>query len=112
MIAILCQTLNSAVIYIGYSLNKDYITKTFCVNKNKPAMHCNGMCHMMKEIKEHEQKESSPIGLIKEKLETLTCFSISPLLRIYQTHFIKLNYFYNTKLSSGFLSSPLQPPQV
>lgn len=29
----------------------DYITESFCVNKNKPELHCNGQCHINKIIK-------------------------------------------------------------
>nr|WP_237421255.1 hypothetical protein [Flavobacterium sp. Sd200] len=33
-----------------YILNYEYIAKELCVNKEKPAMHCNGKCHLMKEL--------------------------------------------------------------
>jgi hypothetical protein len=42
-----------------YELNKDYITKNFCVNKAKPMMHCNGKCHMRKELAQQDKKENS-----------------------------------------------------
>lgn len=35
---------------LDYVINYDYITKVLCVNKAKPAMHCNGKCHLMKEL--------------------------------------------------------------
>ncbi|WP_405563641.1 hypothetical protein [Polaribacter sp. Asnod6-C07] len=37
--------------YIGYyQLNIDYIIETYCVNKNKPELQCNGKCHLAKQI--------------------------------------------------------------
>lgn len=35
---------------IEYVVNYDYIAKVLCVNKDKPAMKCNGKCHLMKEL--------------------------------------------------------------
>lgn len=56
---------------IGYEINKDYITKTFCENKDKPKMHCNGKCHMHKQLKEQEKQDQSPNSTTKEKLEVI-----------------------------------------
>ena len=37
--------------YVSYfELNKEYIIKTYCVNKNKPKLHCNGKCHLSKQL--------------------------------------------------------------
>ncbi|WP_299014835.1 hypothetical protein [uncultured Polaribacter sp.] len=37
--------------YIGYfALNIDYIIETYCVNKEKPQLQCNGKCHLAKKI--------------------------------------------------------------
>ena len=33
-----------------YELNKRSITEQYCVNKNKPQMHCNGKCHLKKQL--------------------------------------------------------------
>ncbi|QTE21261.1 hypothetical protein [Polaribacter cellanae] len=31
-------------------MNIDYIIETYCVNKDKPALQCNGKCHLAKKI--------------------------------------------------------------
>lgn len=33
-----------------YELNIDYIIKNYCVNKDKPEMHCNGKCYLNKQL--------------------------------------------------------------
>ncbi len=33
-----------------YELNIDYIIETYCVNKEKPKLECNGKCHLMKQL--------------------------------------------------------------
>ncbi|WP_026990380.1 hypothetical protein [Flavobacterium subsaxonicum] len=42
---------------LEYILNYDYIVKELCVNKAKPQMHCNGKCHLMKELAKAAEKE-------------------------------------------------------
>ncbi|MEO9571009.1 MAG: hypothetical protein ABJH82_10015 [Polaribacter sp.] len=37
--------------YIAYfEYNIDYIIETYCVNKEKPQLQCNGKCHLAKQI--------------------------------------------------------------
>jgi hypothetical protein len=45
---------------LDYMLHKEQIASVYCENKNKPAMHCNGKCHLMKQIK--KAAERSPVG--------------------------------------------------
>ena len=40
-----------------YIINYDYITKVLCVNKAKPMMHCNGKCHLMKELAKNAEQD-------------------------------------------------------
>lgn len=35
---------------IDYIVNYDYIAKELCENKAKPMLHCNGKCHLKKEL--------------------------------------------------------------
>jgi hypothetical protein len=46
-------------IYAGFEVNKGYIASTLCENRNKPWLHCNGRCYLMKKIKQAEDKEKS-----------------------------------------------------
>jgi hypothetical protein len=48
-------------------LNKVSITQNFCENKGKPKMHCNGKCHLKKQL-DKADKQSLP-GSSKEKSE-------------------------------------------
>ena len=41
-----------------YVLNYDYIAKELCENKAKPEMHCNGKCHLMKELAKASENET------------------------------------------------------
>ncbi|MFI5253200.1 MAG: hypothetical protein ACHQQQ_12310 [Bacteroidota bacterium] len=73
-LSILLQSFSSLILIAGYEINKAYITNTFCENKDKPMMHCDGKCHLKKELKEEQEKSQSPPSLLKDKKE-ITQFS-------------------------------------
>jgi hypothetical protein len=43
---------------VEYVVNYDYISKVLCENKAKPKMHCNGKCHLMKELAKAADSEN------------------------------------------------------
>ncbi|MCB0428819.1 MAG: hypothetical protein H6585_00780 [Flavobacteriales bacterium] len=65
----LFQTFSRLVIMVDFYLNQDYLEQAFCVNKDKPQMHCHGKCHMKNMLKKEEKKETSPASPFKEKRE-------------------------------------------
>lgn len=53
-----------------YLINKDYVARELCVNKSKPQMHCNGKCHLAKQLKKLEESSSedqkpAPVSQLK-----------------------------------------------
>lgn len=42
---------------IDFYANQSYIAKNLCVNRDKPWLHCNGHCYLMKKLKKVEQEE-------------------------------------------------------
>lgn len=50
---------------VDYIVNYDYISKVLCVNKAKPKLHCNGKCHLMKELAKAAESEK-PISSDKK----------------------------------------------
>jgi hypothetical protein len=96
-----------------YELNKDYITKNFCVNKAKPMMHCNGKCHMRKELAQQDKKENSlPYQNLKDKSE-LQYFSKAELIKYNEpTEISKSDFIYSFFIPKVSASSIFHPPQV
>ena len=66
---IVLQTFSSFVIQADYFLNKSYIAKVLCINKEKPMMHCNGKCYLKKRLKEQEQQDQQAPNSKREKFE-------------------------------------------
>ena len=74
---------------LDYMVNYDYISKVLCENKEKPQLHCNGKCHLMKELAKaaDEQKQESDKKSAQQQAEVLfyqslpetgfACFSLA-----------------------------------
>ena len=54
---ILFQTTAKLVILINFQINRDYIAKNLCINREKPDSCCQGSCHLTKQLEEEDQKE-------------------------------------------------------
>ena len=42
---------------MDYIFNYEYIANELCENKEKPELHCNGKCHLMKELAKASEDE-------------------------------------------------------
>ena len=69
-ITVVLQSLSLLYVECEYNLNKAYVSKVLCVNRDKPQMHCDGKCFLKKELnrnadhQRNEQSTTSSISLI------------------------------------------------
>ena len=47
------------IIIMHFKLNQDAIEQQFCINKNTPELECHGTCHLKKQLKESENKDTA-----------------------------------------------------
>lgn len=110
----LLQVFNRFSIVVNYALNKEYITKTFCENKAKPIMKCNGKCHLKKQLEKQEKKEKPTSNSSKEKFEIQyfaeTKIELDIQLAFYEAR--EFRSFYDSNLLIKEVGSVFQPPQV
>lgn len=59
MVTFVLTTFNKSIILCNFYLNQRAIAKEFCVNKDKPAMHCNGHCYLKKQLENEHQQEQA-----------------------------------------------------
>lgn len=96
-----------------YFMNKSYIARVLCVNKNKPKMHCNGKCYLARKLKEEEKQEQQAPVPKKEKFEVQPYFLPTQLSFVNVHTTTELNYCYTEKLDpSFFFSSVFHPPSA
>jgi len=55
--SIFIQTFSTYIIKADFYLNRSYIAKNLCVNRDNPQMHCNGKCYLAKRIREQENPD-------------------------------------------------------
>lgn len=46
--------------YVEYALDYDRIAKEECINKDKPELHCNGKCYLMRQLHEANKAANAP----------------------------------------------------
>ncbi len=45
--------------FVEYALNKDYIAKNLCVNRDKPKSCCQGKCHLNKQLAKSDESSDT-----------------------------------------------------
>jgi hypothetical protein len=108
----LFQPLSKLLILINYEVNKTSITQSFCVNKRNPKMHCNGKCHLKKQLEKEDQKQNSSPTSLKEKSEIQ--FHVIPNSHTLQTESsdIMHHFTYLFSFSDSPLLSVFHPPAI
>ena len=112
-----------AIPFVDYVINYKYISEELCVNRDKPELHCNGKCHLKKEIKSILDTDENPVlptrktTLPKKELKEYTSFIIKtetiPYTFLKKLNFkLKPRFFLNQKLRDGFYQKPFKPPQL
>jgi hypothetical protein len=83
---------------IEYVVNYDYISKVLCVNKDKPMLHCNGKCHLMKELAKTSENEKP----ISDKKIAIQEFEVLFIEKIESFVVRPLFYRTTTKITDNY----------
>jgi hypothetical protein len=63
---ILIQNLSRVFIYIDFQINRDFIARNLCENRDKPIAVCGGKCYLQKQFEAQTKTEqSNPLQIIK-----------------------------------------------
>lgn len=103
-------------LFVNYELRKDFIIKNYCVNKDRPELHCDGKCYLAKQIKAAEQQDEkqatdtflnkifeveTKVGLIHFLFEPAVSYLSEEVFFNYMSHF-----------SAAYKGSIFHPPQA
>ena len=69
LIVFFAQTFDQSFIELDFLANRGTISKIFCVNRDKPQMHCNGRCYLAKQIQKQQDENKQQGNNKKEKFE-------------------------------------------
>ncbi len=99
---------------VEYAANYDYISKELCVNKNKPKLHCNGKCHLMKELAKasEQEKPASEKKTGEHPAEVLFLQPIAELKIAVEVYAVypKQSFFYCNLYTHTGYESVFHPP--
>ena len=106
----LLQSFTRTFIIVNYQVNKDYISNVLCENKEKKTMHCEGKCHLKKELDKEQKSESTPTGNSKEKFEITLYNTIHEEKIIFEEVIIKPVFTYSAILTDKVVIPVFHPP--
>lgn len=102
---------------LDYVFEYDYISQKLCINKAKPKLHCNGKCHLMKEMakaSESDKPISSDKKATTQESEILFFEQIATfnLLSMYFQNKHKINADYSNSYFYLNSCSVFHPPTI
>ncbi|SOE22519.1 hypothetical protein SAMN06298216_2946 [Spirosomataceae bacterium TFI 002] len=54
---VVVKSLIAPILFVKYQFTKDFIVENFCINKDKPELHCDGQCYLALQIKAVEEQD-------------------------------------------------------
>jgi hypothetical protein len=110
-LCILIQTFSWIVYNAAYVLNKNYIAGNLCINKDKPATHCDGKCYLAKQMQQQEKQDQQSNDSKKEKFEMQFFFLPEEPMLTSCRAVIDINYHEpHNAMPPGHYHSVFHPP--
>jgi hypothetical protein len=111
--SIFVQTFSTFIIQADFYLNRSYIAKNLCVNKDKPVMHCNGKCYLSKKLKEQEKQDQQAPAPRNEKFDITLFFPPELFTLENSVVLLKKNFFLKNESAVASLPhSIFHPPSA
>lgn len=111
LIIISLSVFAQGVVVLHYYINKAYIAKNLCENRNRPMLHCDGKCVLAKKLAAQEKEQQDSGMYFTEKFEVVSVgdnLIELPLPFSLVLHITSGDY-RSKPLSQGFISI-FQPP--
>ena len=115
LFAIMLPTVSSWGTIAYFQLNRDYIARVLCENRDKPQLNCNGQCYLAKRLKAQQDKQDKETTERVQHMPVLQLFWQSPstvfVAPARQLVDCPSLFTYLLKNYSAPLLSLLQPPR-
>ena len=77
LVALTYQCLGSLGVFAWYEVNRDFIAANWCVNRDKPMLHCDGKCILAQKLRKldesgHQKDSHDTSGIQKPEVPALT----------------------------------------
>ncbi|MBV8255716.1 MAG: hypothetical protein JO154_24190 [Chitinophaga sp.] len=107
---LLLENCSKGLIVLQYWANESWVAQNLCENKDKPQMHCNGRCHLRKELeKETQQEKNGNSG--KERFEVMFVNELQNFLELPEPSVVAHIGYYNNPHLPTPIFAIFHPPQ-
>jgi len=72
--SLLLQLFSREAIVMSFELNRDFIAKNLCENRNRPQLNCDGQCFLAKKLKAQHDREDRETTERIQNMPVLTLF--------------------------------------
>lgn len=116
LFATLLPTVSQWGIIAHYQLNKAYIARVLCQNRDKPQLHCDGQCYLAKQLKARQDKQDKETTERVQSTPVLQLFcqaNVPFQFRPIWVSVVSVNFFSYSLASYGAaLTNLFRPPKV
>ncbi len=117
LIALLAQNCSRYMLMLGFELNREYIAKNLCENREKPRSCCKGKCFLKKQLAKTDKEEGSTNNLTnnKDKNEVLFFAEMKNRHTYYYTSIVnreKYSLRNSINIPTNIVGEIFHPPQV
>ncbi len=113
LVLTLASSLKVAGTLSYYALFTDDFIDRYCVNKERPELHCDGKCYLAKMLLQESNDDNPPINIELLKNETILFLEKSPAFEIIGDQgFAIANYRYNDRYEYCYLKEVTHPPRL
>ena len=106
--------LSGLFVFAGFEINRDYIAKELCVNKDRAELQCKGKCYLMKKLKQAQEKEQQQESQV-QKIQLQLQEAIPTLRFTFKRYPVAVTGFHiphNDGIPVNRLTSIFHPPQL
>ena len=101
--------------FIEYALNKDYIAKNLCINRDKPKSCCQGKCHLKKQLAKSDESSDTAKSESSQKQQRTQIDDFLKMQPCIEDDFdaVSQSYpiFLQPQIAIRFASAIFVPPQ-
>lgn len=99
-----------------FHLNRDYIAKVLCENRQRPELKCNGKCYLARKLKEQEDNKDKETTSQIQNLPVLQLFAQPVTAFKFSSDLFHLKekseFFYQLTVYLSPVSRLLRPPRI
>ncbi len=115
--SLLLQLFSREVIVMSFELNRDFIAKTLCENRNRPQLNCDGKCYLAKKLKAQHDREDRETTERIQNMPVLTLFCTDLFSFQFADACVDATYgvaswTYLPPATSAHLPGTFQPPRI